>query len=337
VIIFKNENIEELLTKLYRPLKKKNDKKKKVIIIAGPTGVGKTSLSISIAKILNAEIISADSMQVYRGMDIGSAKATKDEQQQIKHHLIDIKDVAEDFNVFEYYRKAHRSCREILIKDKVPIVVGGSGFYIHAFIYGPPLGPPKDPIIRKQLEQQLKEMGPEVLYERLQMLDYEYAKTITSKDKHKIIRALEIILITKNKVSAIPKPKIDQNPVYNYRLWFLYLPKDILYQKVNERCDEMIKKGFIEEVRKLKEMGLEKNYSAAQSIGYRQCLKYLNSKQTLENRNEFINEFKKASRKYVKRQFTWFKKEINFRYLNLHEIGFEKAKEYILQDYEQSI
>lgn len=339
-IFYNTDNIEDQVAELYLPLRKKNQNekaKKKVIVIAGPTGVGKTDLSIEIAQVLGGEIISADSMQVYIDMDIGTAKASEEQQKKVEHHLLDIKEITDSFNVSDFYRKAHRACRQILLKGKVPMVVGGSGFYIHSFLYGPPLGPPSNPEIRKKLEEQLDKMGMDFLFERLQMLDPEYAKTITHKDKHKIIRALEIMSISKQKVSEIPKPDVEQKPLYNFRLWFLAQPKEDIYEKVNIRCDEMIEKGFIEEVKKLKDKGLESNYSASQAIGYRQCLKYLNSNQTLDDRLSFIDEFKKASKKYIKRQFTWFKKEPNFRYLNLKEIGLEKAKEYILQDYEQSM
>lgn len=339
-IFYNTEDIQSQVSELYLPLRKRNKDetiKKKVIVIAGPTAVGKTDLSISIAEILDGEIISADSMQVYKDMDIGTAKANMEQRKKIVHHLIDVKDINESFNVSEFYRAAHRACRQILFKGKVPIVVGGSGFYLHAFLYGPPLGPPSNQKIRKQLEEQLEKLGAEELYERVQMLDPIYAKTITHKDKHKIIRALEIMSITKKKVSDIPKPNVDQKPLYNYRLWFLYYPKEEIYKFIDKRCDQMIKNGFIEEVEKLKKQGLENNFSASQAIGYRQCLKFLNSNRTLEDRIKFIDEFKKASKKYVKRQFTWFKKEPNFRWLNLQEIDKEKAKEFILQDFEQSM
>ncbi|NGX33790.1 MAG: tRNA dimethylallyltransferase [Candidatus Anoxychlamydiales bacterium] len=339
-IFYNTDDIQDQVTALYLPLRKKNQNeiaKKKVIVIAGPTAVGKTDLAISIAGILGGEIISSDSMQVYKDMDIGTAKASLEQQKKVVHHLLDIKEITESFNVSEFYRVAHRACRQILFKGKVPIVVGGSGFYLHAFLYGPPLGPPSNLEIRKKIEEQLEEMGADVLYERLQMLDPEYAKTITYRDKHKIVRALEIMSITKKKVSEIPKPDVNQKPLYNYRLWFLYLPKEDIYDFIDKRCDQMIENGFIEEVKKLKSKGLEDNYSASQAIGYRQCLKFLNSNQNLDDRITFIEEFKKASKKYVKRQFTWFKKEKNFRPLNLKEIGIEKAKEYILQDYEQSM
>ena len=339
-IFYNKDDIQDQVSDLYLPLRKKNANeidKKKVIIIAGPTAVGKTDLAISIAEILGGEIISADSMQVYKGMDIGTAKASLDQQKKVIHHLLDIKDINQSFNVSEFYRAAHRACRQVLFKGKTPIVVGGTGFYIHAFLYGPPLGPPSNLEIRKKLEEQLEKLGAEELYERVQMLDPEYAKTITDRDKHKIIRALEIMSITKKKVSDIPKPDVNQKLLYNYRLWFMYLPKEDIYEMIDKRCDQMLENGFIEEVEKLKNQGLEKNYSPSQAIGYRQCLKYLNSNQSIDDRITFIDEFKKASKKYVKRQFTWFKKEKNFRPLNIKEIGIEKAREYILQDYEQSM
>jgi tRNA dimethylallyltransferase len=339
VSVFNTKDIDQLVKDLYQPLKEKNpkyQKKKKVIVIAGPTAVGKTDLSIEIAKILNGEIISADSMQVYNHMDIGTAKATTKQREEIKHHLIDVQDVSEPFNVSDYYRHAHKALRDIFISNKTPIIVGGSGFYLHALLYGPPLGPPSDINIRKDLEEKMKKMGREFMYERLQMIDPKYAKTITEMDRQKIIRALEIITITKKKVSDIPKPQIIKSNLYDYRNWFLYYPKEILYKKIDQRCDEMIEMGLIEEVKKLLKENLLNNSSASQAIGYRQVIDYLNSNKTNDDYINFVLEFKKASRKYVKRQFTWFKKEPFFRWINLNEIPLEKAKEFILQDYEQN-
>ncbi len=336
--IYKAKHIEDLVD-LYLPLRKKipqANKRKKIIVIAGPTAVGKTDLSIDIAKILAGEIVSADSMQIYKNMDIGTAKASVEQRKQIPHHLIDIRNIKDNFNVSEYFREAHKACRQIFTNGKVPIVVGGSGFYIHAFLYGPPLGPPSNPNIRKTIEKQMDLMGPEALYEKLEMLDPEYATTITANDRHKIVRALEIITLTKKKVSEIPKPKVIESDMYNFRLWFLHYPKEVLYAKIDKRCDEMLKSGLIEEVKKLKVEGLLDNYSASQAIGYRQTLNYLNTGQTKEDEIAFINEFKQASKRYVKRQFAWFKKEPNFRWLDLSKISIEKAKEYILQDYEQN-
>lgn len=329
---------EDLISSEYLPLHqklKKKDKKKKVIVISGPTGVGKTALSLSIAESIGGEIISADSMQIYRGMDIGTAKVSKGLREKIPHHLIDICDINEDVNVVTFYEEAHKACKDIIQREKVPIVVGGSGFYIRVFLYGPPKGPASSPEIRQQLEHQLEVMGADVLYERLQMLDPQYAKTITEHDKHKIVRALEIIALTNRPVSEIPIPPKVQEGTYDYRNWFLYRPKEDLYPLVEKRCDEMIAKGFIEEVKRLDLEGLRKNYSASQAIGYRQALAFLEGNQSEDDWQDFVDEFKKVSRKFVRKQFTWFKKEPFFRWLNLSEIDLERAKEYILQDFEQ--
>jgi tRNA dimethylallyltransferase len=333
-----NENKLGVFSPLYSPLYKKNKKKKKrVIVICGPTGVGKTSISISIAKILGGEVISSDSMQIYKGMDIGTNKVTKENKNAIKHHLIDVRSINETFNVVDFYNEAHKECRKLFSSQKVPIVVGGSGFYIHAFLYGPPLGPPADNTIREYLIKQIKSMGIEVLYERLQMLDPTYAKTVNEKDEHKIIRALEIICITKKTVSSIPTVKATKEVAYDYRCWFLHMPRDILYKKIDLRCEEMIEKGFIEEVKELDKKGLRNNKIASKSIGYRQCLDFLLTDQSEKEKEKFLNEFKKASRHYAKRQFTYFRKEPFFRWLDIEEIGLERTMEYILQDYEQGI
>ena len=334
----KETNETDVFSHMYLTLREKTKSsvsKKRVIVIAGPTGVGKTDLSIDIAKIIGGEIISADSMQIYRGMDIGTAKASKKQRDLIPHHMLDICDVDDNYNVVDYYNEAHRICQDILRRDKVPIVVGGSGFYIHSFLYGPPSGPPSVIEVREKLQKQMEQMGPSVLYERLQMLDPKYANTITENDKHKIVRALEIITITKRPVSSFPKPDEIKNDLYDFRCWFLYSDKELLYSMVDFRCEEMIKNGLIQEVEKLDRQGLRENYSASQAIGYRQCLEYLKSNREEEDKIKFIQSFKQATRHYIKRQFTWFKKEPYFRWLDLHKIQRERAIEYILQDYEQ--
>lgn len=325
---------------LLHPQEKKNkifdlEKKPRIIVIAGPTGIGKTDLGISLSEILDGEIISCDSMQVYRNMDIGTAKVSKKQRENIAHHLIDIKNISEEFNVVEFYHLSHKICRDILARGKVPILVGGSGFYIHTFLYGPPLGPPSDKELRLKLQDQMEKMGTEVMYERLQMLDPDYAHTISENDRHKIIRALEIISLTNKRVSSFSRCNKIENFYYDARLWFLFSPKEILFAKLDMRCEKMIEQGFIEEVKKLKEMGITNNPVASQAIGYKQCLQFLNSKQSLEDKNNFIDEFKKVTRRYVKRQITWFRKEKNFRWINLSEFDLERVKEFILQDFEQ--
>lgn len=329
---------EALLT--YRPTPQKQKipqmrKKKRVLVISGPTGAGKTALSLSLAAALGGEIISADSMQVYQGMDIGTAKALPEERAAIAHHLIDICDIRSIFNVAEFYKHVQEAFQAIMARENVPIVVGGSGFYIHALLYGPPQGPPSNPEIREQLEKQMHDLGAEVLYERLQMFDPQYAATISEFDRHKIIRALEIMAIAEKRVSDFPKPDKLQEQNCDFRCWFLYYPKTRLYARIEKRCEEMVQKGLLDEVKALEKLGLRENPTASQAIGYRQALEFLQSPQTEEDYQNFISAFKKASRQYSKRQFTWFRKEPLFRWLNIDEHPLERLKELILQDFEQ--
>lgn len=311
-------------------------KRKKIIVIAGPTAVGKTQLSLLVAKALNGEIISADSMQVYRGMDIGTAKVGKKERQDIPHHLIDIKEVTEGFNVAQFYHAAMSAIRETLLHEAVPVVVGGTGFYLHSLLYGPPSGPPSEPELRKNLEKELKEQGSSALYERLRLLDPEYAGTITQRDRHKIVRALEIISLTNKKVSQFQKVPYEGAEHFDFRCWFLYMPKEVLYPRIEMRCDKMIADGLIDEVKQLKELGIEKNSSAAHAIGYRQCLEFLATQQSQDDWDHFVTAFKQASRRYSKRQMTWFRNEPQFRWLNVHALSPQDVMETVLQDYELS-
>lgn len=313
-----------------------NGKKQKIIVIAGPTGVGKSKLAIEIAREIGGEIISADSVQIYRGMDVGSAKVLPVEREGIPHHLIDIRDIAEPFNVVDYCREAEAIIPLIFARGKVPIFVGGTGFYLHALLYGPPSGPPAEPGLRTLLEEEMEDIGPLPLYERLVQLDPEYAKTITQNDKHKIIRALEIITITDKKVSLFRKSTPEVVGDYNFRCWFLHIGRVELNLRLEKRCDEMLAKGLVEEVIALKEKGLEKNSSASQAIGYRQCLTYLASKREKADWDLLVLSFKQATRRYAKRQFTWFRREPLFRWLSLDENSPQEAKELIIQDLEMS-
>jgi tRNA dimethylallyltransferase len=309
-------------------------KKKRVIVISGPTCCGKTALSLNLAQSLYGEIISADSMQVYRGMDIGTAKATKEERLLIPHHLIDIRDVKDSFNVVDFYYEARQSCQKILDRGSVPIVVGGSGFYLHTLIYGPPSGPPSVPELRKNLEQEMDLLGPEALYERLVSLDPQYAKTITKNDKQKIVRALEIMTLTSKKVSRLSWKGRRRPQNYDFRCWFLHRPKEKLYERINHRCDKMLEAGFLDEVRRLEKEGLRENSSASQAIGYRQALDYLSSGQTPADYERFVDSFKQATRHYAKRQFTWFRKEPLFRWIDVDMHDPEVVFDMIIKDYE---
>lgn len=330
---------QAILSRSIAPLRQRNSlqgKKKRILVIAGPTASGKTQLSLSLAAAIGGEIVSADSAQVYRGMDIGTAKVSAEERALIAHHLIDICDLTVSYNVVEFFKLAQHAFQDIFSRENVPIVVGGSGFYIHTLLYGPPNGPPSIPEVREQLEKQMKELGPEILYERLQMLDPEHAATISEQDRHKIIRSLEIIALSERRVSDIPKANKLQEQEYDFRCWFIYYQKERLYSRIEIRCDEMIRQGFLQEVRELETKDLRKNPSASQAIGYRQALEYLDSRQTEEDLQAFVLKFKKASRHFAKRQFTWFRKEPLFRWLDCDVHPPERLKEIILQDFEQN-
>ncbi|MCX6987044.1 MAG: tRNA (adenosine(37)-N6)-dimethylallyltransferase MiaA [Chlamydiae bacterium] len=310
------------------------DLRPKVIVLSGPTGIGKTKLSLIIAQALGGEIVSADSMQVYKGMNIGTAKVSPEEQKQIPHHLIDIREISEKFNVVDFYFEAHQAIQKVLARGAVPIVIGGTGFYIRALIYGPPSGPPSIYNVRERLEQEMLEKGSDWMFEKLKKLDPDYASTITQNDKQKIIRGLEIMALTGKKVSDFPKQSsLDRQP-YNFRCWFLSKQKELLYPAIEARCDYMIAHGLLEEVKALAIQGLSKNLTASQAIGYRQCLDYLSTDQTQIDWQKFLIAFKQASRRYAKRQFTWFRKEPLFRWLDMDLISSEQAVEIIIQDYE---
>lgn len=312
-----------------------NYKKKKIIILSGPTGVGKTAISLMIARAIGGEIVSADSMQVYRGMDIGTAKVKPKERGNIRHHLIDSRDLDETFNVVDFFHEAQQAFREIFTRDHVPIVVGGTGFYIHSLIYGPPMGPSSVEQVRIKIEKELNEKGAYELYEKLRLLDPDYAETITCRDRRKITRALEIIALTNQKVSTFRRV-LQPSQEFDFRCWFLYMPKQTLYPRLDARCEQMIEEGLIEEVRQLEKWGLRDNISASQAIGYRQCLAFLETVQTAADWQNFVQEFKKTTRRYAKRQFTWFRKEPFFRWLNVQNKNMDYIVEMIIQDYEQS-
>ncbi len=309
-------------------------KKKRVIVISGPTCCGKSALAMNLAQAMGGEIISADSMQVYRGMDIGTAKPTKEERLLVPHHLIDIRDITESFNVVDFYYEARHAIQQVIDRGNVPIVAGGSGFYLHALLYGPPSGPPSVPELRKSLEIEMEKMGAEALYEKLKILDPQYAKTITKNDKQKIVRALEIITLTNKKVSKLSWKGRRKPQNFDFRCWFLHRPKDKLYERIDKRCDQMLAAGFLDEVIRLEKEGIKQNNSATQAIGYRQALDYLQTAQSPEDYQHFIKNFKQATRHYAKRQFTWFKKEPLFHWIDVELHDPELYFDIIQKDYE---
>lgn len=309
--------------------------KKRIIVIAGPTCVGKSSFAMALAPLLGAEIISADSMQIYRGMDIGTAKPSREDRDTVPHHLIDIHDITESFSSVDFYYEARQACQLIHARDNTVLVVGGSGFYLHSLIYGPPSGPPSIPELRKSLENEIETLGADILFERLEQLDSEYAATITKNDKQKIVRALEIITLTGKKVSKLAWKNRLKPLNYEFHCWFLHRPRPSLYQRIDRRCEQMLNIGFLDEVRALKEAGLESNASASQAIGYRQALEFLNKNGTAQEYAEFVDQFKKASRHYAKRQMTWFRHDHEplFRWIDLDMHDPEVAMDIITKDF----
>ena len=306
---------------------------RKVIVLSGPTGVGKTNLSLALAERLGGEIISADSMQVYRGMDIGTAKISPAEKKRVPHHLIDICDITQPFNVVDFYECAKEAINDILSRKKVPIVVGGTGFYIHALLYGPPNGPPSDSHIRATLEQEAEKFGIELLYERLENIDPVYAHTITKSDEHKIVRALEIIQISGQLVSSFSWKERPVESFYHFLCYFMHMPRKELYPLLEKRCDQMLENGMLEEVVELDRKGIRTNLTARQAIGYKQSLRYLDTAKTAGDYQAFVEEFKAASRHLAKRQYTWFRKEPLFLWLDMTQLSPEAFLELIIHDY----
>lgn len=312
-------------------------KPQKIILIAGPTACGKTYLSLILADLLKGEIVSADSMQVYRGMDIGTAKVSQEDQARIPHHLIDIRYIQESFNVVDFYFEARQCIDSILARGRVPIVVGGSGFYFRALLYGPPSGPPSISDVRDSLEEELGRLGNEAMYQRLKEADPAYAATITPNDRQKVIRALEIVTLTGEKVSSNQWTRATPLPDYAYHSWFIYRPREVLYPSIDARCEQMLEAGLIDEVKRLEKQGLRMNPSASQAIGYRQCLEFLETSQSEQEYRKFVRKFKTASRHYAKRQFTWFRKEPLFHWLNVDIHDLEIAAEMIAQEFNAAV
>jgi tRNA dimethylallyltransferase len=323
---------------ILKPLEKKDPPKdakakKKVILLAGPTGSGKTQLSILLSQYIgNCEIISADSMQVYKGMDIGTAKITKEEQNNIPHHLIDIRNVDDPMNVVDYYYAAREAIKDIISRDKTPLIVGGSGFYFKTLLYGPPEGPPSVESVRKKLEDEVELKGVDFLFDQLQKIDPQYAQSITRGDRHKIVRALEIITLTKKSVSDLSWKYRAPPDDFDYRSWFVYRSRENLYKRLDRRCERMTENGLLNEVESLKDK-LALNPSASQAIGYKQALDYLKSEKTSDDLKLFIEKFKTASRHLAKKQFTWFRSQPQFRWLDIELHDFETAAEIIAQDF----
>lgn len=279
--------------------------KPKVIVIVGPTASGKTSLAISLAKQINGEIVSCDSMQIYKGMDIGTAKPTIDEQKEVKHYLIDVISPEERFSVSEYQRMAESAIEEILNKGKVPIVVGGTGLYVNSLIYGIKLLDIKfDEKYREELEQRVEKEGLEKLYEEAVKIDEKAMKTISKNDKKRILRVLEIFHQTGMNKTRQDELSRAEEVKYDYKVFGINLEREILYARINERVDLMFKQGLLEEVETIYRKN-NKYPTAMQAIGYKEVVEYLENNISKE---EMIDKIKMETRRYAKRQLTWFRK-----------------------------
>lgn len=288
-----------------------------LMVIVGPTAVGKTAISIKLAKILNGEIISADSMQIYKYMDIGTAKVTPEEMEGIPHYLIDVVYPDEEFTVADYKELAEKIISDINKKGKIPIVVGGTGLYVNSLVYDLNFTkvPPNEKI-RKRLNELADKFGNEYIHNMLEKIDKESSKRIHVSDRKRIIRAIEIYEVTGIPMSEQNRDFRKQNDRYNLAMIGFNMDRDKLYERINMRVDKMIENGLIAEVANLLKMGYTKDLTSMQGIGYKEIIKYLEGELTLEESIELI---KKGSRNYAKRQLTWFRRDSRIKWFNLDE------------------
>lgn len=297
--------------------------KPKLIVLTGPTAVGKTGLSIKLAKAVDGEIISADSMQVYKRMDIGSAKIRSEEMEGIPHHLIDVLEPTEDFNVFVFQRLAKEALLKIYSQGHIPIVTGGTGFYIQALLYDINFSEEDNTEIRKRLIDEAQKLGKEVLYERLRTLDPDYAMTVHPNNVKKVIRALEYIELNNKPFSVHNMEEKAKESPYEFSYFVLNDKRDILYQRIDKRVDLMIEDGLVDEVKELKALGLDRNAVSMQGLGYKEILDYLDGLYSLE---DAIEKVKLETRRYAKRQLTYFRHEREPIWIDKNEFSYDDEK-----------
>ncbi|MCR4998500.1 MAG: tRNA (adenosine(37)-N6)-dimethylallyltransferase MiaA [Lachnospiraceae bacterium] len=301
--------------------------KQPLIILTGPTAVGKTSASIGLAKAIGGEIISADSMQVYRHMDIGSAKITKAEMDGVPHHLIDVLDFGDAFNVVTFQQLAKSAMAEIYANGHIPIVVGGTGFYIQALLYDIVFSEEEDAsAYREELEQLAKERGGEYLYEQLLQVDPEGAEAIHPNNTKRVIRALEYYRNTGHKISDHNAASRQKESPYHFCYFVLDMERDKLYERIDKRVDIMVEHGLVSEVEGLRDMGATRDMVSMQGLGYKEVLDYFDGEITLD---EAIYRIKRDSRHFAKRQLTWFRRERDVTWI--HKEDFDMDEERILQ------
>ena len=292
-------------------------KKKPLIVLTGPTAVGKTNLSIQLAKAVNGEIISADSMQVYKGMDIGSAKITQEEMQGVPHHLIDVLEPHEEFNVVVFQQKCKEALTGIYERGHIPILAGGKGFYIQAVLKDIDFTENED-----NNEYRAQE-GAQVLHDMLKEVDPEAAEAIHANNMKRVIRALEFHHFTGEKISEHNEREAEKEPAYNFCYFVLNDERSVLYERIEKRVDMMLEAGLEAEVKRLLEQGCTRAMVAMQGLGYKEMIDYLEGRITLE---EAIYIIKRDTRHFAKRQITWFKREKEVIWVNKPEFGYEDGR-----------
>ena len=295
-----------------------------LIILTGPTAVGKTDLSIRLAKAVGGEIISADSMQAYRHMDIGSAKVTGEEMEGVPHHLIDVLEPTQAFHVVLFQKLAKEAMAEIYGRGHIPVVAGGTGFYIQALVYDIDFTENDgDPAVRARLEETAKAKGAGYLHHMLKDIDPAAADQIHANNIKRVIRAIEFYEKTGTRISDHNEAERKKESPYDFLYYVLNTDRAALYDRIDRRVDRMVEDGLVDEVRRLADMGCTRDMVSMQGLGYKEILDYLDGRCSLE---EAIYILKRDTRHFAKRQLTWFKRERDVRWLNLPEFGYDREK-----------
>ncbi|MGN0278359.1 MAG: tRNA (adenosine(37)-N6)-dimethylallyltransferase MiaA [Lachnospiraceae bacterium] len=297
---------------------------KKLVILTGPTAVGKSELAVKLAKEIGGEIISADSMQVYRHMDIGSAKILPEEMESIPHHLIDVLEPTEEFNVVVFQKMAKNAMEGIRQRGHIPILTGGTGFYIQAVLYDIDFTHnDEDSRLRRQLEQLANDKGNEILYERLKQIDPESCETIHPNNVKRVIRAIEFYEKTGKKISQHNREQHENLSPYRFAYFVLNDERAKLYDRIDKRVEKMLVQGLVEEVESLKNMGCTRDLVSMQGLGYKEILDYLSGNCSLE---EAVYLIKRDTRHFAKRQLTWFRREKDVTWINKQEFAYNSQE-----------
>ena len=298
--------------------------KQPLVILTGPTAVGKTALSIRLAKAIGADIISADSMQVYREMDIGTAKIRSEEMQGVKHYLIDVCNPDEEYNVTVFQKMAREAIDKIRADGHIPLIVGGTGFYIQSVLYDIEFeDTDKDTSYRKELYDIAESKGAQYLHDMLREIDEKSADTIHYNNVKRVARAIEYYKQTGMRISEHNEEQRLRTSPYNYAYFVLNDERKLLYDRINLRVDQMFDEGLVEEVTRLKSKGIDRNSTSMQAIGYKEVLDYLDG---LCSKDEARENIKNNTRHFAKRQITWFKREKDIEWINLPEYDHDKDK-----------